>query len=143
MNPLMIVTFIRYGIYAVIGIAFAYVIYSINHTYSENKQLKSDAIVQAGNVKTLNDSIDTQKKINVSLQARIKQVQDSKTSEIVYVDKAKKGDVIYAQKIKKEASDIKATKPETLDHYYISKYNTILDCISNITTEKGLICSVQ
>lgn len=143
MNPLMITTYIKWGIYAIVGLLFSYVIWSINHTYSENRLLKQDAIIQEANVKTLKDDVEIEKQLNVSLQARVKEVQAVTKERIVYVDRVKKGDTIYVNSIKKEIEYIKQNAPETLDQYYISKYNSILDCIMNTTDTKDLLCATQ
>lgn len=140
MNPIVVIQYLKYiGIAIVIAI-IGYCIWDIQSTYKENDKLKSTIKTHESSIKALKDDVVLQKKLNSDLLKRKQEVELVEKERIVYVDRIKKGDTKYIEKSKKEAEDIKVKTPNELDKHYVTKYNSILECIEDTTKNKENKC---
>jgi hypothetical protein len=135
--------YLKWGVYIVVFAAFAYVIWDVNSTYKERDKLKIVTETQAGNIKTLEDDVKTQKEITKEVEKRYEELKKVDKERIVYVDKVKKGDTKYIETVKKEIQYIRESQPEAIPSYYAEKYNQLLDCISEQKDEGELSCDIQ
>jgi cell division protein FtsB len=140
MNPLMIGTYLKWGGYALVAIVIGLAVWNVKSTYSENDSMRQTITQNESKIQTLQGDIKTQKDLNAEILKRKQAVEIVEKERIVYVDKIIKGDTVYVEKVKKEIEYIRVNAPETLDEYYYTEYNNILDCISDATKQKDTKC---
>lgn len=143
MNPLAIVSYIKYGIGILLVTAVGLVVWNIKSTYTENSQLKKSAEIANASIVTLHDDIKLQKDVNDALLLRKNQVDIVYKDRVIYTTNVKNADTSYIEKTKKEIETIKTKSPETLDQFYYLKYNVILTCIEQTTMNGDKLCDMH
>lgn len=142
-NLVNIGTYIKYGAYAIVAIVIGLVAWNVKSTYSENVQLKSTVKLNDVSIATLQGDVKTEKDLNTALLLRKQQVDTIYKDRIVYVDKIKKGDTVYITQTEDAIAKAKQTTPDALDKAYYVRYNSILDCIQNVTNGKDDLCDTH
>lgn len=140
MNPLSIISCVKFaGIAILIGI-LGYVAWDIKSTYNKNDELTKEVAVHKSSIEALKDDIKTQKDLNNSLVIRKQQLELIEQEYVAFLESNKKSNKKFIDNSKKEIAKVKETTPNELDNYYTNAYNDILGCISDTTANKETKC---
>jgi hypothetical protein len=140
MFPLSILGYAKWIAIGLVVAAVGLVVWNIKSTYAENEKLKLTVQTHENSIKALKANVKEQENLNTELLKRKQEVDIVEKERIVYITKIVKGDTIYVENTKKEAEAIKKSNPDLLANFYVNRYNSILECISQTTDGKEDKC---
>lgn len=121
-------------------IAIILVVLKINSVFVDNNKMKADIAVKDIQISNLNASVQYRNDIITEVKKRIEKYEALDKEREVKVTNEKAKSKEYINSMHRELEIIRKETPELLDEYYAKQYNTILDCIQEVTEGKQSKC---
>ena len=121
-------------------IAVILIALKINSVFNDNAKMKADIAVKNAEIVNLNSSVQYRNDVITEVKKRIEKYETLNKERDIKVTNEKTKSKEYVKSMQSQVEIIKKETPDLLDDYYATQYNSILDCIQDVTEGKDTKC---